>query len=409
MVLSRAQAAELDRRDDLAGLRARFVLPDGLLYLDGNSLGALPVGVAERVAHVVEHEWGRRLIRSWNEAEWFTAHRRVAAALAPLLGAGADEVAVADSTSVNLFKLLVAAVRLRPGRPVLVVERGAFPTDVYLARSVAELTGGELRLIDSPAELPAALDERVAVVGLSEVDFRTGARWDAAATTAAIHAVGALALWDLSHSTGALDVDLTGWDADLAVGCGYKYLNGGPGAPAYCFVAARHADAVLTPLPGWHGHAEPFAMSPDYVPAPGVGRLAAGTPPVLSLLALEQALEVLAGVPRAALEAKAHRLTSLFVELVDAHCPELAVVSPREPAARGSQVSLRHELAYPLIRALAQRQVIGDFRTPDIARFGFPPAYTRFVDVWDAVRLIRATLDADEHRDPRLAVRETVT
>jgi kynureninase len=406
---TRDQAEELDRNDPLRALRDEFVLPDGVIYLDGNSLGALPKSTPDRIAHVIRHEWGERLVRSWNEAGWWVASRRVARRLAPLLGASADEVAVADSTSVNLFKLLIAGLRLRPDRPVLVAERDAFPSDVYIAGSVAELIGGQLRLIDGPDDLPAALDHRVGVVCLSHVDFRNGAMWPAAQTTALVQRAGALMLWDLCHSAGAVDVDLNSWGADLAVGCGYKYLNGGPGAPAYAFVAAEHHSGLRTPLPGWHGHAEPFAMSPDYRPAPGIGQLADGTPPMLSLLALEEAVGLLAGVSTADLRAKSVGLTTLFIELVTARCPDIEVVTPRDPARRGSQVSLRLPNAFPLVRALVKLGVIGDFRAPDIARFGFAPAYLRHVDVWDAVERITDVLTSGDHLTNPSATRPTVT
>lgn len=404
------RAAELlDAADQLAWLRDRFHIPDGLIYLDGNSLGALPRSTPARLTHAVRYEWGERLINSWNEAGWWTATKRVAALLTPLLGADADEVTVADSTSVNLFKLLVAGARLRQGRDVLVAERAAFPTDVYITSSAAELLGARLRLIDEKTELDAALDDRVAVVILSHVDFRTGSMWDAAATTARIHSHGALALWDLCHSTGALPVDLHGWDADLAVGCGYKYLNGGPGAPAYCFVARRHHGGLRTPLPGWFGHAQPFAMRPDYQPGPGVDQLRGGTPPVLSLLAMEQGVACFDGVDMNSLRAKGKRLTTLFAELVAEHHTELELASPSDADARGSQVCFRHPLAHQLVRALAERGVIGDFREPDIARFGLAPAYLRFTDVWDAVQRIATVLAGDELRDARLASRPAVT
>lgn len=409
MSIDREAAAELDRTDEIAFVRDRFALPADVIYLDGNSLGPLPKTTPGRLAEVIGHEWGERLIRSWNEARWWTASNRVAERLAPLLGARAGEIMVADSTSVNLFKLLMIGARLRPGRPVIVAERHAFPTDVYLARSVAELTGGELRLIDDPAELESALDEQVALACLSQVDFRTGAMWPAEETTARVHGVGALMLWDVCHSAGALDVALNAWDADLAVGCGYKYLNGGPGAPAFCYVAEKLHKSIRTPLPGWHGHADPFAMSPDYEAAEGIGQLANGTPPMLSLLALEDALGAIADVPKAALRRKGIALTSLFIDLIDERCPSLAVASPREAAQRGSQVSLRSEYAYGLVAALIERGVIGDFRSPDIARFGFPPAYLRFVDVWDAVQVIVDTLTSGDHRARRFAVRPAVT
>jgi kynureninase len=280
---------------------------------------------------------------------------------------------------------------------------------VYIARSAAELLGGELRLIDGPAELPLAVNSDVGVVCLSHVDFRTGALWPAVQTTVRVHEAGALMLWDVCHSTGALDVDLHAWRADMAVGCGYKYLNGGPGAPAYAFVAAEHHSVLWTPLPGWHGHADPFAMSPEYRPAVGVGQLSNGTPPVLSLLALEDALGVFAGVSTADLRAKAAALTSLFIELVTISCPELDLVSPPAAAERGAQVALRFDQAFGLVQALIERGVIGDFRAPDIARFGFAPAYVRFTDVWDAVQLITDAIRNREYLAERFAVRPAVT
>ena len=409
MTVSRADAEELDRTDELAFVRDRFTLPDNVIYLDGNSLGALPKTTPGRLAEAIEHEWGERLIRSWNEAGWWTAAQRIAARLAPLLGAPAETITVADSTSVNLFKLLMIGARLRPGRRAIVIERHAFPTDVYIAGSVAELTGGELRLIDGPADLGTALDEQVGVVCLSQVDFRTGAKWPAASTTARVHEFGALMLWDLCHSAGALNVELSAWHADLAVGCGYKYLNGGPGAPSFCYVAEKLHNRMRTPLPGWHGHADPFAMSSAYKPAEGIGQLANGTPPMLSLLALEDALGVFADVSPIALVRKGSALTSLFIELIDQRCPELTVVTPREASQRGSQVSLRSEHAYGLVAALIERGVIGDYRSPDIARFGFVPAYVRFVDVWDAVEVIVDTLTSEDHLAERFAVRPIVT
>ncbi|HEX5120297.1 MAG TPA: kynureninase [Pseudonocardiaceae bacterium] len=409
MAITRADAEALDAADPLAALRDEFVLPPGVIYLDGNSLGPLPRSTPDRLAAAVRYEWGERLIRSWNEAGWWTASRRVAAGLAPLLGASADEIAVADSTSVNLFKLVVCALRMRPGRPVVVAERDAFPTDVYVARSVAELTGGELRLLSDQTDLASALDDRVGVVCLSQVDFRTGALWPAAETTARVHDAGALMLWDLCHSAGTLDVRLREWHADLAVGCGYKYLNGGPGAPSFAFVATEHHSDLHTPLPGWHGHAEPFAMVPDYLPAAGIGQLANGTPPVLSLLALESAVDVFAGVSTTDLRAKGMALTSMFIDLITEKCSELRVVSPVDADRRGSQVSVRYEHAFSLVQAMIERQVIGDFRAPDIARFGFPPTYLRFVDAWDAAERCSAVLNSGFHREERFARRSTVT
>lgn len=401
-----AAARRLDDEDPIGWLRERFTVPDGLVYLDGNSLGALPRSTPDRIAEVVATEWGAGLVRSWNDAGWWSAAGRVAGSLAPLLGAAPDEVVVADSTSVNLFKLLVAGGRLRPERKVLLAERHAFPTDVYIARSAAELLGGRLRLIDSPDALGDALDDDVAVVALSHVDFRTGSSWDGARTTRRIQDAGALALWDLCHSTGAVDVALHEWGADLAVGCGYKYLNGGPGAPAYAYVARAHHDRLHTPLPGWHGHADPFAMSPEYLPMPGAGQLANGTPPIIALAALEEGVRTFDDVPLPELHAKAAALNALFERLVATHCPELELASPPQ---RGSQTCFRHPQAFGLVAALAERGVIGDFRAPDIARFGFAPAYLRYVDAVRAAAAVRAVLDSGAPGDHRFGERGTVT
>lgn len=403
------QAAQLDTADNLAYLRSRYLLDEGLVYLDGNSLGAMPRDAPERVHQTVAHEWGERLIRSWNEAGWFTAPARAAAGLAPLLGADADEVVVADSTSVNLGKLLQAALTLRPGRTDVVMDRGTFPTDLYVATGLMERIGGRLRLIDSAGELPDVLDSQVAVVAVTEVDFRTGFRWDVAEVSRAAHAGGALSLVDLCHSTGALDSDVHALDVDLAVGCGYKFLHGGPGAPAHCYVARRHHEALPAPMPAWFGHADPFAMSTSYVPAAGVQRLAGGTPPVLSLTGLLCGVQSLDGVTPAALQAKSTALTTFFIELLDDVCPELEIVTPRDPDRRGSHVSVRHRDAYGLVQALIEREVIGDFRDPDIARFGLAPSTTRFVHLVTAVDQMRAVLDAREHDGERFRARAGVT
>ncbi len=409
--LTREAAVALDAGDELGFLGGEFALPEGVVYLDGNSLGALPRRAILRVCDVVEREWGERLIRSWNEHGWIELPARVAALLSPFIGAAPDEVAVADSTSVNLFKLLAGALRLRPGRRVILSEPDNFPTDLYVAQGLASLLGGvELRLVPR-AGLAKALDESVAVLMLTHVDFRTGAIHDMAALTQAAHRAGALALWDLAHSAGALPVDLTGCEADLAVGCGYKYLNGGPGAPAFAFVARRHHEGFETPLTGWMGHAEPFAFDPRYRPAPGIARLLCGTPPILSLVALECGVETLARAGIARLRSKSMALTDLFVRLVAQECSGfgLELASPHEAMARGSQVSLRHPEGYAIVQALIARGVIGDFRTPDLLRFGFAPAYLRFVDVWDAVAALRAVLLGHEWERPDYRRRTAVT
>jgi kynureninase len=410
LAAARARAEELDAADPVASARERFELPEGLVYLDGNSLGALPKGVAESVAAVVEQQWGRDLITSWNVHDWWDAPRRVGARLARLVGAYDDEVVVCDSTSANLFKALVAAARLRPGRTTMVIEPGNFPADLYVADSVADLLG--LRVVRvEPAGVGTVLGDDVAVVSFSHVDYRTGRAHDMAGVTAAVHDAGALAVWDLSHSAGALPVDLNGCDADLAVGCGYKYLNGGPGAPAYVMVARRHQDAVRSPLTGWTGHARPFAMEGSYEPAPGIDRMRNGTPPVISLLALESALAAYDGIDMAQVRAKSLSLTSLFIDVADDVLAPLGftLATPREPAERGSQVSLRHPDAYGVVQALIDRRVVGDYREPDVVRLGFAPLYLRHTDVVRAVAEIVAAVSAGEHRQERYAVRATVT
>jgi kynureninase len=413
VVEATSRAEQLDAADALAGVRDRFELPDGLVYLDGNSLGALPVGVREAVDDAVTRQWGQDLISSWNTHDWWDASRRVGARIARLVGAHDDEVVVADSTSANLFKALVAAARLRPGRSTLVIEPGNFPADLYVADSVADLLGLRVERTE-PGDLAALLAEAggdVAVVSFSHVDYRTGRAHDMAGITAAVHDAGALAVWDLSHSAGALPVDLTGAAADLAVGCGYKYLNGGPGAPAYVMVARRHQEFVRSPLTGWTGHAQPFAMEGSYRPAPGIDRMRNGTPPVLSLLALEAALAAFDGVDLAEVRAKSLSLTSFFLDLADEALTPLgfAAVTPRDPAERGSQVSLRHPSAYGVVQALAARGVVGDYREPDLVRLGFAPLYLRHVDVVRAVEQIVAVVTAGEERDDRYGVRATVT
>jgi kynureninase len=407
---ARARATELDAADPLAGVRDRFVLPAGLVYLDGNSLGALPAGVPAAVRDVVEQQWGRDLITAWNVHDWWDAPRRVGARLAALVGAEDDEVLVADSTSANLFKVLVAAARLRPGRGTLVIEPGNFPADLYAAESVSELLG--LRLVRvEPGDVAAALGPDVAAVCFSQVDYRTGRAHDMAGITRTVQDAGALAVWDLSHSAGALAVDLGGCGVDLAVGCGYKYLNGGPGAPAYVYVARRHQDAVRSPLTGWTGHARPFAMEDTYQPAPGIDRMRNGTPPMLSLLALDAALAAFDGVAMTDVRAKSVSLTSFFLELVDEVLLPLGFepVTPRDAGQRGSQVSLRHELAYGVVQALIARGVIGDYREPDLVRLGFAPLYVRHGDVVRAVEETVAVVEAGEHLDPRWSRRGTVT
>jgi kynureninase len=405
--LDRTSARRLDDVDPLAHVRDRFDLPEGIIYLDGNSLGALPRGVRERVADVVAQEWGRHLIGSWNSAGWMDLPDRVGAQIARLIGAEADEVAVADSTSVNLFKLLAAAVALRPDRTVVVTEPTTFPTDGYIAASVARTYGLQLRWCD-PDDPLASVDDETAVLSLTHVDFRTGRRYDEARITAGAHAAGALMLWDLCHTAGAVPFDLRAIDADLAVGCTYKYLNGGPGSPAYAWAARRLHTDLVQPLTGWMGHADPFAMERDYRAAKGMTRFRVGTPPILGMSALDTALDAFDGVEMSAVRAKSVRLTTLFIDLVRART-ELEIVTPTEPDLRGSQVSLRHPQAYGIVQALIARGVVGDFRAPDIARFGFAPLYISAVDVWDAVDHLVAVLERQEYADPAYSVRAAVT
>jgi kynureninase len=379
-VTPRADAEALDSADPLAGLRRRFCLPDGVIYLDGNSLGALPDGVEARVAAAIRTEWGSDLIAAWDDDGWWDLPVAVGDRIGALLGAAPGQVVACDSTSVNLYKLLRVAEALRPGRARFVTQHGNFPTDAYLAQHVA----GKCLDVVAADDLPGALDTDVAALVLTHVDYRTGAMHDLAALTAAAHHAGAVVLWDLSHSVGAVPLALDAAGADLAVGCSYKYLNGGPGAPAWCYVARRHHDTLAAPLPGWVGHADPFAMEPAYRPAPGVRRLLTGTPGILALRALDTALDAFAGVSLTDLRAKSLALTDLFLRLVDERVG-LASPTPHRAADRGSQVSLCHPRAPEVMAALVRRSVIGDVRPPDVLRFGFAPLYVRYVDVWDAV------------------------
>ena len=425
--LSDAQA--LDASDPLAALRSQFDIPNGLIYLDGNSLGVLPRTTATRVQQVVCGEWGTGLIGSWNSAGWMDLPQRIGDKIARLVGAGEGELVVADSTSVNLFKVLSAALNVQradaPERRRIVSERSNFPTDLYIAQALAQERGLELVLADSPEHVRALLDHRVAVLMLTHVNYSTGRMHDMAVLTRAAHAAGALALWDLAHSAGAVPVDLKGSDADFAVGCGYKYLNGGPGAPAFLWVAPRHAERFWQPLAGWMGHAAPFEFNPDYRPAPGIRRYLCGTPPVLSLAALECGVDtVLAAHDHggmAALRRKSLALTREFAALVERRCAGhgLTLVSPREDALRGSQVCFSHPaIAYPVIQALIARGVVGDFRAGDkthpagaldILRFGFTPLYTRYVDVWNAVEQLVQVLQREEWLEARFNQRAAVT
>ncbi|MFN0186245.1 MAG: kynureninase [Aquabacterium sp.] len=412
-MLTRDDAARLDAADPLAGRRALFTLPDDVIYLDGNSLGALPAAVPARMAQAVQDEWGRGLIRSWNDAGWYPAPLRVGDRIASLIGLPPGTVAVCDSTSVNLFKVLVAALRLRPGRRVILSERGNFPTDVYIAAGVAELVDAEVVLVDGPdvAHAIAELGDRLAVVTLTHVNYKTGRLHDMAGITAAAHRVGALMNWDLAHSAGTLPVQLDACGADFAVGCGYKYLNGGPGAPAFVHVATRHLAAYRQPITGWHGHAQPFAFVDEYEAHAGIDRMLVGTAPQLGLIALEAALTAFDDVDLAQLRHKGSALGDLFIALVDQKLGGhgFGLACPREAAQRGSQVSLTHDQGYAIMQALIARGVVGDFRAPDMLRFGFAPLYNRFAEVFDAVAILKQVMDRREWDTPKFKARAKVT
>ena len=426
MTLSRQDCLALDAADPLAALRAQFQLPEGVNYLDGNSLGVLPRSTGQRVADVIQQEWGEGLIRSWNSAGWITLPQRVGDKVGRLVGAQAGELVVADSTSINLYKVLSAALSLaradHPERKVILSERSNFPTDLYIAQSLAAQHGMTLKLTTAE-QLAQDLTAEVAVLMLTHVNYRSGRMFDMAAVTAQAHAVGALTVWDLAHSAGAVPVDLNAAQADFAIGCGYKYLNGGPGAPAFVWAHARHADRFWQPLSGWMGHAHPFTFDTQYAPAQGISRYLCGTPAVLAMSALECGVDtLLAAEPlggMTALRAKSLQLTDLFIAQVRERCAAhaLPVATPPAHSERGSQVSLAcPEHGYAVMQALIARGVIGDFRAgdgtaaePDLLRFGFTPLYVRFVDVYDAVTALAAVLDSGEWREARFNQKAAVT
>ena len=415
----------LDAQDPLRDLRALFTLPEGVIYLDGNSLGVMPVTAAARVARAVTVEWGQGLIRSWNSAGWFELPQKLGDKIAPLVGAKQGEVVATDSTSINLYKVLSAALQIAgqdaPQRSKVVSERSNFPTDLYIAESLCKQRGYDLHLVDSN-RIEAALTDEVAVLLLTHVNYRTGAMHDMADLTAKAHAAGALTVWDLAHSAGAVPVDLHAAGADYAIGCGYKYLNGGPGAPAFVWVHPRHAGRFWQPLAGWWGHAAPFEFTPDYRPAAGIARYLCGTQPILSMTALECGLDTFgAAEPLGGMEAlrkKSLALTDLFIALVEERCAGhgLGLATPREHARRGSQVCLtRRHGAYAIVQALIARGVIGDFRAgdsgvhEDILRFGFTPLYTSFADVWNAVEHLRQVLAGGEWERAEFNQKHAVT
>ncbi len=414
---TRQEALELDRYDPLAHLGEQFALPSGIIYLDGNSLGATPRSAAARAQAVIHTEWGTDLVRSWNSAGWSTLPGRLGNKLAPLIGAEPDEVVVTDSISVNLFKLLSAMLRAQaqraPKRRVIVSERSNFPTDLYIAQGlIAQLEAGYiLRLVDDPADLPAALNNDTAIVMLTHVNYRSGYMHDMAALTPMIQRSGALALWDLAHSAGSVPLDMNSVGADGAVGCTYKYLNGGPGAPAFVWVPRRHHGTFEQPLSGWWGHRAPFAMQPEFEPIPGIARFLCGTPSILSMALVECGLDIFLQTDMHAIRRKSLALTDAFIALVETRCTShaLQLITPRAHGQRGSQVSFEHPHGYPVMQALNARGVIGDYREPNVLRFGFTPLYTRFIDVWDTVEMLHDILSTAAWQAPEFAIRKAVT
>ena len=395
---------------DFARTRTLFDLPEGVIYLDGNSLGPLPRGVRERVAACISDEWGQMLITGWNKAGWMDLPTRVGDRIARLIGAEPGHVVMGDTLSIKVYQALASALEMNPGRRVILSDSGNFPSDLYMAEGLCKTLGDgyELRTV-APEAVEAAIDDSVAVLMLTEVDYRTGRRHDLPALTAKAHAHGALAIWDLAHSAGATDVDVAAGGADFAVGCSYKYLNSGPGGPAFIYVAPRHAERARPALSGWLGHEAPFAFDLDYRPGRGIERMRVGTPPVLQLAALDAALDVWEGVEIADLRARSLELTDAFIEGIEAACPDLTLATPRDHARRGSQVSFRHPEGYAIMQALIARGVIGDFRAPSTLRFGFAPLYLRHVDVLRAVEMLEEVLKSASWKDPRFARPAAVT
>lgn len=409
---SRDACVAQDSRDPLGGVRDRFVLPEGLIYLDGNSLGPMPRAAAGILRHTIEREWSQDLIRSWNDAGWFDLPVRLGDRVGALIGAAPGQTVVCDTTSINLFKAIHAAIALRPDRDVVIAEDESFPTDLYIVEGAMKSAGRPIsrRLLgtDGPS-IEALLDRRVAVAVLSQVNYRTGALHDMAAVTKQLHDAGALVVWDLCHSIGVVDIAFDRDAVDFAVGCTYKYLNGGPGSPAFIAVATVHQAAAQHPLSGWWGHAAPFAFDRDFRPDPGIKRFLCGTQPIISLRGVEAALDAMAGAEIAALRRKSLALTELFMARVAALLPDLDIVTPRQASLRGSQVGITFDRGYAVVQAMIARGVIGDFRAPDLMRFGFAPLYVRFQDVWDAAEILAQCINAEVWRDPRFNRRLDVT
>ncbi len=411
--IAKIDAEQADFTDPLRSYRDRFDLPDGVLYLDGNSLGALPKTVRQRVAKTISEEWGEQLIRSWNTADWVHLPQRVGRKIANLIGAGDGSVVSADSTSINLFKVLSAALDLNPGRSKIISERDNFPTDLYIAQGVAKQIGKGHRLVlsDAPPDIPDMLDEDVAVLMLTHVNYRNGYRHDMAALTKMAHDKGILVIWDLCHTAGAMPVDLSGAGADFAIGCGYKYLNGGPGAPAFLYVNPRHMGGFRQPLSGWFGHRAPFDFDSSYAPSSNIEQYLCGTPPVLAMVAMDEAMSLWDDVDMTAVRAKSVTLCDLFIQEVDSFADEfgLTLVTPRDADQRGSQVSYSCDNGYAIMQALIARGVIGDFRAPDIIRFGMTPLYLRFTEVKQAAAILKDILETRAWDAPQYQVRGAVT
>lgn len=395
---------------DFSATRAKFHIPDGIIYLDGNSLGPLPIAAKARAAKVIEEEWGGELIKGWNTAGWMVQPRKVGDRIARLIGAPEGSVVMGDTLSIKVYQALASALEMRPDRRVIVSDNGNFPTDLYMAQGlIASLgRGHELKVVD-PEAVEAAIDESVAALMITEVDYRTGRKHDMAKLIAKAHAVGALVIWDLAHSAGAIPVDLEGAGADFAVGCTYKYLNGGPGAPAFIYVAEEHADAARPALSGWMGHEAPFAFDQDYRPGTGIERMRVGTPPIIALAVLDAALDAWEGVDMADVRRKSVELSELFIREVEARCPDLVLASPRDSAVRGSQVSFRHPQGYAIMQALIARGLIGDFRAPDALRFGFTPLYIGEEEVLGAVSIMEDVLSKRSWDKPEYHRRGLVT
>lgn len=395
---------------DFVKTRAAFHLPDGVIYLDGNSLGPLPVAAKERVARMVTQEWGELLIRGWNAAGWYVQPRKVGDRIARLIGAPPGTVMMGDTLSIKVYQALSAALQLNPDRRIVLSDNGNFPSDLYMADGLLKSLGRDYQLkVVEPEAVEDAIDASVAAILITEVDYRTGRRHDMKRITAKAHAEGALAIWDLAHSAGAVDVDLTGAAVDFAAGCTYKYLNGGPGAPAFIYVAPRHAERVRPSLSGWMGHEAPFAFDLDYRPAPGIERMRVGTPPVIALAALEAALDVWEDVDMKDVRQRSIELTERFIAAVERDCPGLVLGSPRDPAMRGSQVSFHHPHAYAVMQALIARGVIGDFRAPDVMRFGFTPLFIGEAEVDAAVATLASVLADGSWDRPEFHRRAAVT